>query len=98
MRLPALRLARGRTRPSSLAKTLDGIPDDEIDKITHLNAMRVFQFDPFAVRPREQCTVGALRAEAADVDVSIRSLGRKNEGGMMASQLAAIARPAALDE
>jgi predicted TIM-barrel fold metal-dependent hydrolase len=84
--------------PELVSKTLNGIPDDEVDKITHLNAMRVFQFDPFAVRPREQCRVGALRAEAADVDVSIRSLGRKNEGGMMASQLAAIARPAALDE
>ena len=84
--------------PELLSKTLTGIPDDEIDKITHLNAMRVFQFDPFAVRPREQCTVGALRAEGADVDVSIRSLGRANAGGMMASQLAAIVRPAALDE
>ena len=35
--------------PELLSKTLTGIPDDEIDKITHLNAMRVFQFDPFAV-------------------------------------------------
>jgi predicted TIM-barrel fold metal-dependent hydrolase len=84
--------------PELLSKAIGGIPDDEIDKITHLNAMRVFQFDPFSVRPREQCTVGALRAEAADVDVSIRSLGRKNTGGVMASQLAAAARPAALDD
>jgi hypothetical protein len=38
--------------------------------------MRHFRFDPFAVRPREQCTVGALRAEAKDVDVSLRSSGR----------------------
>jgi hypothetical protein len=42
--------------------------------------------------------VGALRAEAADVDTSIQSLGRKNSGGMSATALAAIARPAALDE
>jgi predicted TIM-barrel fold metal-dependent hydrolase len=83
--------------PELLSKTLHGIPDDEIVKITHRNAMRVFQFDPFAVRPAEQCTVGALRAAAADVDVSIRSLGRKNEGAMSATALAAIARPAALD-
>jgi hypothetical protein len=41
--------------------------------------------------------VGALRAEAADVDVSIRSLGRVNSGGTKATELAAIARPAALD-
>src|SRR3984957_8623461 len=63
--------------PELLGKSLSGIPDDEVDKMTHRNAMRVFQFDPFAVRPRESCTVGALRAEASDVDTSIRSLGRQ---------------------
>jgi predicted TIM-barrel fold metal-dependent hydrolase len=83
--------------PELLGKSLSGIPDDEVDKMTHLNAMRVFQFDPFAVRPKERCTVGALRSEASDVDISIRSLGRKNEGGMKATELAAIARPEALD-
>jgi hypothetical protein len=84
--------------PELVGKTLHGIPDDEIDKITHLNAMRVYQFDPFAVRPREKCTVGALRAEAADVDIAIRSLGRTSSGATNASELAAIARPKALDE
>ena len=53
-------------------KYLDGVPDDEVNKITHQNAMRLFQFDPFSVRPREKCTVAALRAESADVDTSIR--------------------------
>ena len=54
------------------------MPDAEIDKITHLNAMRHFRFDPFAVRPREECTVGALRsaAAAAGVDVAERSMTR----------------------
>jgi len=83
--------------PELLVKSLNGIPDDEVDKMTHLNAMRVFQFEPFAVRPKERCTVGALRSEASDVDVSVRSLGRKNEGGMKATELAAMARPEALD-
>jgi predicted TIM-barrel fold metal-dependent hydrolase len=83
--------------PELLGKTLNGIPKDEVDRITHLNAMRVFKFDPFAVRPREQCTVGALRSEASDVDISVRSLGRKNEGGMKATELASLARPDALD-
>ena len=83
--------------PELLSKSLNGIPDDEVDKMTHLNAMRVFKFDPFAVRPREQCTVGALRSEASDVDISVRSLGRKNEGGMKATELASLARPDALD-
>jgi predicted TIM-barrel fold metal-dependent hydrolase len=83
--------------PELLDKSLSGIPDDEVDKMTHLNAMSVYQFHPFSFRPKEQCTVGALRAEAFDVDTSVRSLGRNNEGGMSATELAAIARPEALD-
>jgi predicted TIM-barrel fold metal-dependent hydrolase len=53
--------------PENVLKQLDGVPDDEIDRITHRNAMDVYRFDPFAIRPRERCTVGALRAEATDV-------------------------------
>jgi predicted TIM-barrel fold metal-dependent hydrolase len=48
--------------PESVAKQLADLPDDEVNKITHENAMRIFRFDPFAHRPREQATVGALRA------------------------------------
>ena len=62
--------------PELLAETLTGIPDDEIDAITHLNAMRLFHYDPFSVRPRAECTVGALRAGAADWDVSLQSSGK----------------------
>ncbi len=47
-----------------LAVVMDGLPDDEINKITYENACRWYSFDPFAHRTREQCTVGALRAEA----------------------------------
>jgi len=65
--------------PELLAESLEGIPDDEVDAITHRNAMRIFQYDPFSVRPRERCTVGALRAEAAGVDVSLRSRGVAHE-------------------
>jgi predicted TIM-barrel fold metal-dependent hydrolase len=81
-----------------LAKSLVGIPDDEVDKITHENAMRIFRFDPYPIRPRERCTVGALRAEGADVDTSIRSLGRGRGTAFTARELAAKARPAFLDE
>jgi hypothetical protein len=42
----------------------DTVSDDHINKMTHVNAMRAFRYDPFAHRTREQCTVGALRAEA----------------------------------
>ncbi len=48
------------------------LSDEQIDKITHLNAMRHFSFDPFETRPRERATVSALRAEAKDVDTVTR--------------------------
>ena len=50
--------------------------DEEIDKITHQNVARFFGWDPFKHIPREQATVGALRARATDVDTSETS---KNE-------------------
>jgi hypothetical protein len=53
------------------------LPDDLINKITHENAMRIFRFDPFAHRPKDQCTVGALRAQSPDVDVVTRSPRKK---------------------
>ena len=56
-------------------QSLDGVPDDEIDKMTHLNAMRLFQLRPVQRASRaSKCTVGALRAEAADVDVAERAV------------------------
>ena len=53
------------------------LTDDEIDRMTHLNAMREFSYDPFRYRAREQCTVGALRAEAIGVDVEPHSSARR---------------------
>jgi len=63
--------------PEQLWEHFVGVPDADIDKITHGNAMRAFSFDPYAHRARERCTVAALRAEAAGVDTSIKSLGRR---------------------
>jgi predicted TIM-barrel fold metal-dependent hydrolase len=57
------------------------LTDDEIDKITHLNAMKHFNFDPFAHRPRERSTVGALREEAIGVDTTPTPRGRRRELG-----------------
>jgi predicted TIM-barrel fold metal-dependent hydrolase len=61
--------------PEVLWKSVQHLTDNQIDKITHLNAMRVFNFDPFKQTDREQQTVGALRAAAAakGVDTSIKS-------------------------
>ncbi len=49
------------------------VPDDEIRKMTHENAMRWYSFDPFAHLPKDEATVGALRRKAAGHDVSIVS-------------------------
>lgn len=61
--------------PEDVMRYLGGLPDDEINKITHLNAMRNFSFDPFKHIPREQCTVGALRAQATDVNTDLVAYG-----------------------
>jgi predicted TIM-barrel fold metal-dependent hydrolase len=52
--------------PETLAKQLDGVPDDEAAKLTYENAMRIYRFDPFAHRPKERCTVAGLRGEVND--------------------------------
>ena len=57
------------------------VTDAELDKITHENAMRWYHFDPFAHRAREQCTVGALRAEAAGHDVAIHPMDKGRFAG-----------------
>jgi predicted TIM-barrel fold metal-dependent hydrolase len=59
--------------PEELARVAAGVPDEELAKITWENAARWYSFDPFAHRAKEDCTVGALRAEVAGHDVSIRS-------------------------
>jgi hypothetical protein len=62
--------------PETLEELFAGMQRESINKITHENAMRHYQFDPFTTRPREQCTVAALRAEATDVDTVTR-VGRE---------------------
>src|SRR5918994_143644 len=61
--------------PEAFAEQLDGVPEDEVRMIGSENAMRHFRFDPFAHRPRERCTEGALRVEASGVDTKERSAG-----------------------
>jgi predicted TIM-barrel fold metal-dependent hydrolase len=60
--------------PERLMEYLAGVPDAEIRKITHENALREFRLDAFRHRPREKCTVAGLRAEAAGVDLAPRSV------------------------
>ncbi len=75
------------TSPETLWKEIGEIPDEDIDKITHLNAMRVYHFDPFPIRPREKCTVGALRAEATDVYTGYHHAPKRGALPAMASVL-----------
>jgi predicted TIM-barrel fold metal-dependent hydrolase len=58
--------------PDLLWKSFDGLnlTDEEINKITHLNAMRAFSYDPFKHIARKDATVGALRAAAKAKGVS----------------------------
>ena len=61
--------------PEVVADVFADLPGDVVAKITHENAMCHYRFDPFASRPKERCTVGALRAEASDVD-TVTHVGR----------------------
>jgi predicted TIM-barrel fold metal-dependent hydrolase len=62
--------------PDFLWEQCKHLTDLQIDKITHLNAMKWFDFDPFKHYKKEELTVGALRAKAkADgVDTTPKSM------------------------
>ena len=64
--------------PEELSKLFAdaGVDNAVVNQITHENAMKHYKFDPYAARTREQCTAGALRREATDVDVVTR-VGRE---------------------
>ncbi len=53
------------------------VPDDEVHKMSHENAMRWYSFDPFTHMPREDATVGALRRAASGHDVAVTSLSTR---------------------
>jgi predicted TIM-barrel fold metal-dependent hydrolase len=80
------------TAPEELHRvaTMYDVPDEELNKITHENAMRWYQFDPFAHRSQAASTVGALRAEVAGHDVTVRAMdkGRRERSSMSLGELA----------
>lgn len=51
----------------------NAVSESDRAKICHENAMRWYSFDPFAHIPKDQATVGALRAAAAGHDVAVMS-------------------------
>ena len=70
------------------------VPDPDIAKMTHENAMRWFSFDPFSHMAREEATVGALRRQAVGHDVSTKSQLRDSitKGGTRSVDLLSIAK------
>ena len=55
--------------------------DAEMNKVSHENAMRLFSYNPFdGFGGRDKCTVGALREQAGDWDVSVVARGIKASG------------------
>ena len=67
----------GAPEELSAVFTDNGVPRQEIDKITHGNAMRWYSFDPFAHVRKEDATVGALRRQVAGHDVSVMALSTR---------------------
>lgn len=67
--------------PEGLWDDVKDLPKATIDKITHLNAMREFSYDPFSILGRENCTVGALRQQALHVDTLPRGMGGAKPAG-----------------
>jgi predicted TIM-barrel fold metal-dependent hydrolase len=62
--------------PEDVMETMGFLGDEQIDKITHRNAMAAYSFDPFRYVPKEQATAGYLRSQATDVDV-VTHVGRE---------------------
>ena len=59
----------------SLQSVPGGLPDDEIDKITHTNVLRHYRFDGMEkMGGRDACSVETLRKLAEDVDTKPVSL------------------------
>src|SRR5690606_21289073 len=62
--------------PERLYETINHLSDQQIDKISHANALRFYGYDAIGMLGgRQNCTVGALRAASADVDIAPRSFG-----------------------
>lgn len=59
-----------------LLNSVKGLTAEQTEKVTHLNALRLYHFDAFAMMGgRENCTAGALRAQAAHVSTAPVSFG-----------------------
>lgn len=73
--------------PEELVADAGDADPADLAKVGYENACRWYSFDPFAHRAKPSCSVGALRAEAAGHDISVRSYdkGRFERSGKGAS-------------
>ncbi len=69
--------------PESFAPSLPYLTREEVDKITYQNALRLFRWDPFQHRRKEDSTVKALRAETSEADLLYKSAERLRNKGVM---------------
>jgi predicted TIM-barrel fold metal-dependent hydrolase len=76
--------------PEHLWPTVEHLTPEQIDKVTHRNAMKWFRFDPFQHYSREELTVGALRARAKAAGVSTAP---KSSGGARPIAEGEVVRP-----
>ncbi len=75
--------------PEYLWAAVNGMDQELIDKFTHANVMREYDYHPFeAMGGRENCTVRALRYLGRDVDVS----PRHNLGGLRTDSMDVIGK------
>lgn len=74
--------------PEYLWASVNSLPKQTIDNITHLNVMREYSYDPFTLLGRENCTVGALRAQAGHVDIT----PREGLGGLKTESMDAVGK------
>ena len=59
-----------------LLQTLAHLPERQINKVSHQNALRMMRFDAFGkMGGRDNCTVGALRKLASHVSTATQSFG-----------------------
>jgi hypothetical protein len=79
--VPKLIQREDGTDGCSKARKPHGVSDEEVNKITHENALRLYSFDMLSHVRKEDVTVGALRAQAKDVDLGFRSSERLRKTG-----------------
>ena len=74
--------------PELFQEHVVGVPDADVEKMAHQNAMRLFNYDPFTpMGGKENCTVGTLRARAEGHDISLHYGKKSGHAGTLSADL-----------